>query len=99
KCVENRAGMNMAGWHTTRWSKKTDALVRTIAAGVRPGLQSELGGWLEGSARFAEFVASNQDKIRKKLSTAYEEARLDVRAELVVAHALLDDRRFGIQFE
>jgi hypothetical protein len=73
--------------------------VRTIALGVRPGLQSELGHWIEGSSRFGDFVTAHQDKIRKKLSTTDEEARQDVRAELVVAHALLADRRFELAFE
>ena len=83
----------------TRWSKRVDALVQTIAPGVRPSLQTELGGWLDGSPRFREFVAANQDKIRKKLSTSDEEARQDVRAELVVAHALLADRRLEVAYE
>jgi len=73
--------------------------VRTIAPGVRPGLQSELGHWIAENPRFSDFVGANQDKIRKKLSTSDEEARQDVRAELLVAHALLADRRFELAFE
>jgi hypothetical protein len=82
-----------------RWSKRTDELVRGVAHGLRPSLQSELGEWIHSNARFADFVSANQDKIRKKLSIADAEARLDVRAELVVAHALLGDRRFALRFE
>jgi len=83
-----------------RWSKKTDELVRYVAARCRPGLQSELGHWLEGSARFSAFLAANQDKVRKKLTTSGdEEARLDVRSELRVAHLMLADRRFELAFE
>jgi hypothetical protein len=82
-----------------RWSKKTDELVRYVAANCRPGLQSELGRWLEDGSRFRAFVAADQDKIRKKLVTTDEETRQDVRAELLVAQLLLRDRRFAVAFE
>lgn len=82
-----------------RWSKKTDALVRTVAGGCRPRLQSELGDWLSANPRFEAFVLAHQDKVRKKLSTDDEESRLDVRAELLVAKRMLMDRRFSIVFE
>jgi hypothetical protein len=63
-------------------------------------MQSELGHWMYGSPRFAGLVAENQDKIRKKLNTANgEDARLDVRAELLVAYLLLTDRRFELALE
>jgi hypothetical protein len=82
------------------WSKKTDELVRYVASRCRPSFRSELGSWLDHSPRFQGFVASNQDKVRKKLTTADgEEARLDVRSELVVAYLLLADRRFDLVFE
>jgi hypothetical protein len=81
------------------WSKKTDQLVRYVAAGCRPGLQSELGSWLENSARFRTFITANQDKVRKKLGTSDEESRLDVRSELLVAYLILTDRRFEVSFE
>jgi hypothetical protein len=77
-------------------------LVRYVAARCRPGLQSELGRWLESSPRFRTYLAHNQDKVRKKLgrsSTDDEESRLDVRAELLVAYLLLADRRFELAFE
>jgi hypothetical protein len=83
----------------TRWSKKTDALVRHVALGCRPALQSELGHWLEDSSRFRDFVIAHQDKVRKKLSTSDEESRLDVRAELRVAYLILAERRFELSFE
>jgi hypothetical protein len=82
------------------WSKRTDELVRYVALQCRPRLQSELGGWIEAWPRFAAFVSANQAKIRKKLtSAADEEARLDVRAELLVVCLLLIDRRFEVAFE
>ena len=82
-----------------RWSKKTDELVRHVAVDCRPGLQSELGEWLEESSRFRTFVTANQDKVRKKLSATDEQSRLDVRAELLVARSILSDRRFEVAFE
>ena len=81
------------------WSKRTDVLVRTVAARCRPRLQLELGHWVEDNPRFRTFVEANADKVRKKLSADDEEARLDVRAELLVAHRLLADRRFEVSFE
>jgi hypothetical protein len=83
----------------TRWSKKTDELVRGVAGGCRPRLQSELGNWMDAGPRFQAFVAAHQDKVRKKLNTGDEEARLDVRAELLVAQHVLLDRRFDVSFE
>jgi hypothetical protein len=83
-----------------RWSKKTDELVRHVALRCRPGLQSELGHWLEDRSRFRAFITANQDKVRKKLSTTDDEDnRLDVRSELLVAYLLLADRRFELSFE
>jgi hypothetical protein len=83
-----------------RWSKKTDQLVRHVAHRCRPGLQSELGHWLDGCSRFSAMITAHQDKVRKKLTTANdEESRLDVRAELLVAYLILADRRFEISFE
>ena len=83
-----------------RWSKRTEQLVRYVARNCSPSLQSEIGHWIEDSPRFAAFVGANQDKIRKKLSTADgTEGRLDVRAELRVAHLLVADRRFEVEFE
>jgi hypothetical protein len=91
--------MHRVAARPTRWSKKTDELVRSVAQGSRPALQSELGQWLEESPRFRAFVTAHQDKVRKKLSTTSEESRLDVRAELLVAYSILADRRFELAFE
>jgi hypothetical protein len=83
-----------------RWSKKTDLLVAYVALRCRPGLQLELGRWIESSPRFGAFLVANQDKVRKKLTTSDdEEHRLDVRAELLVAALLVADRRFEVAFE
>jgi hypothetical protein len=83
-----------------RWSKRIDALVAYVATGCGPGLQSDLGHWLQESPRFADFVDARRDKIRKKLLNADgAEGRRDVRAELRLAHRLLLDRRFEVEFE
>jgi hypothetical protein len=83
-----------------RWSKKTDELVRFVAQRCRPSFQSELGHWLEDSARFSVFLTTHKDKVRKKLTTSdNEDVRQDVRAELLVAYRLLADRRMELAFE
>jgi len=63
-------------------------------------MTDELAAWLASSRRFRAFAEAHRDKIRKKLRGATEaEARLDVRAELRVAHLLLSDRRIELAFE
>src|ERR1051326_609725 len=82
------------------WSKRTDQLVRYVAETTRPSFRSELARWATDRPRFAAFLDTNQDKVRKKLRGASnEEARLDVRAELHVAYLVLEDRRFELGFE
>src|SRR5258708_15214526 len=84
----------------SRWSKKSVQLVQHVAQRGRPGFQSELARWLEDSPRFQAFITTNQDKVRKKLTTPDDgEHRLDVRAELLVAYLLVADRRFELSFE
>jgi hypothetical protein len=83
-----------------RWSKRVDALVAYVASGSGPGLQSDLGGWLQASPRFASFIDAHRDKVRKKLLHADgPEGRLDVLAEIRLAYRLLADRRFEVAFE
>jgi hypothetical protein len=91
--------MNTSLRRPPRWSRKTDELVRHVALGCRPGLQSELGQWLEESPRFRAFVTAHQEKVRKKLGSSDEQSRLDVRAELLIAYLVLRDRRFEVAFE
>jgi len=84
----------------SRWSKKTDQLVHHVAQRCPPGLQSELARWIEHGPRFRAFITTNQDKVRKKLTTAEDEAgRRDVRAELLIAYLIVADRRFELSFE
>jgi hypothetical protein len=66
---------------------------------VDAAMAREMVRWL-GSSRFRAFAEAHRDKIRKKLrGAADEESRLDVRAELGVAHLLLADRRIELAFE
>jgi hypothetical protein len=82
------------------WTKKTDELVRYVAVGCGPGLMLELGHWIEHNPAFAGFLDANRDKIRKKLRTSpTEDARLDVRAELLTARLVLAHPRFELAFE
>ena len=93
-------GVTTAQRRPPRWSKKTDHLVHHVALRCRPGFQSELAHWIEASPRFRAFITTNQDKVRKKLTTPDEaEHRLDVRAELLVAYLITADRRFELAFE
>jgi len=63
-------------------------------------LSDELTRWLEASARFTLFVETYRDKIRKKIRLAREpETALDLRGELIVAYALLSDRRLDVAYE
>lgn len=63
-------------------------------------LTADLRAWVEGSRRFRTFAERHRDKIRKKVRATREtEPRLDLRAELAVAHALLGDRRIELAYE
>jgi hypothetical protein len=79
----------------------TRRLVAYLAdAATPPPDLAELPAWLTASPRFRAFAETNRDKIRKKLRGAVSsEARLDVRAELLVALRLLADRRIELAFE
>ncbi|HMB21408.1 MAG TPA: hypothetical protein VKP08_01190 [Anaerolineales bacterium] len=63
-------------------------------------LLGELAQWMEASARFTLFVETYRDKIRKKVRLARElETALDLRGELIVPYALLNDRRLDVAYE
>jgi hypothetical protein len=60
----------------------------------------ELVAWLAASGRFRAWADVHRDKIRKKLRTAAgTDARLDARAELAVAHRLVEDRHVELAWE
>lgn len=75
-------------------------LAQYLSDGSADPLADELAAWLAASPRFRAFAEAQRDKIRKKLRSATDaEGRLDVRAELRVAHLLLGDRRIELAFE
>ena len=82
-------------------SPHIDRLTSQLLDGIAdPALGEELVAWLSGSLRFRAFAEANRDKIHKKLRTAGDDdARGDVRAELLVARQLLADRRLDLAFE
>ncbi|MCB9076403.1 MAG: hypothetical protein H6631_02325 [Anaerolineaceae bacterium] len=64
------------------------------------GLKPSLTHWLNASPRFADFVATHRDKIRKKIKGIHEaDGFLDLRAELETAYRLLQEKRFDLAYE
>lgn len=60
----------------------------------------ELAAWLVSAPRFRAFADAHRDKIRRKLRLARDApARMDVRAELLVARQLLLDSSLAVAFE
>jgi hypothetical protein len=77
-----------------------DRLVDHLTGGNSDAFAVELRDWVAGSRRFRAFAETHRDKIRKKVRGARGmEPRLDLRAELAVAHALLRDRRIDLAYE
>jgi hypothetical protein len=63
-------------------------------------LTGSLSAWAADSARYAEFLASYRDKIRKKLRvTKDHEAIEDLGLELQIPRWFLRDRRFTLVYE
>jgi hypothetical protein len=63
-------------------------------------LDPPMATWLAASRRYAEFVATFRDKIRKKIRTLQDqESLLDLRLELETAYALLQERRLSLAYE
>lgn len=63
-------------------------------------LSKDLSHWVETSARFAAFVETYRDKIRKKIRVIQNpESFLDLRCELETAYRLLNDRRLALAYE
>ena len=56
--------------------------------------------WLDASPRYASFVETYRDKIRKKLRVTHDpEGQLDVLGELELPYHLLTDRRLDVAYE
>jgi hypothetical protein len=82
-------------------STRSERLVAMLFDDIGPDpLAQELRDWTSSSTRFRAFVEDHRDKVRKKLRGAADpDARRDVRAELRVAHLLLQDRHVELAFE
>jgi hypothetical protein len=80
--------------------QQVERLAGHLFDGAGGALAEEVAAWLEGSARLRTFVEAHRDKVRKKLrGAANDEARQDVRTELLTARLLLADRRLELDFE
>lgn len=80
-------------------AKPADLIDYIFQAQPHP-LSDVLLRWMENSPRFAGFVETYRDKIRKKIRTAGDpESALDVAGELEAAYCLLDDRRLSLAYE
>ena len=63
-------------------------------------LEPQLTSWLSTSRRFTGFVATAKNKIRKKLRAVKDpESAADLQLELETAYLLLQERKFGIDYE
>lgn len=79
----------------------TIAELTNVIFGLQPTpLGAQCAAWMAASRRFRAFVESYRDKIRKKVRSAEDAEGLgDVQAELAIAHALLQERRFSVEYE
>ena len=78
----------------------TDDLLAYLFDGQPHLLVQPMTGWLAASRRFAAFVTTFQDKIRKKLRTTQDqESFLDLRLELETAYLLLQERSLSVVYE
>ena len=79
---------------------QVDELLTYLFDGQAHLLAPEMETWLASSRRFAAFVNSFRDKIRKKLRTTQEqETLLDLRLELETAYLLLQEQRLSLVYE
>jgi hypothetical protein len=77
-----------------------DELLIYIFEGKPHILASQLATWLSASRRFAAFVQTNRDKIRKKVRvTADPESILDLQLELATAYWLHQERTLNVVYE
>jgi hypothetical protein len=77
-----------------------DELLNQIFAGETHALALQFAAWAAESPRFRAFAEAYRTKIRKKVRGMADEAGLrDLRAELEIAHLLLGERRFAVEYE
>jgi hypothetical protein len=78
----------------------TDDLLTYLFDGQPHLIFQPMAMWLESSRRFATFVSTFQDKIRKKLRTTQDqESLLDLHLELETAYLLLQERSLSVEYE
>ena len=78
----------------------TDELIDYLFDGHSHVLFHAMGTWVASSRRFAAFVDSFRDKIRKKLRVTKDpESILDLRLELETAYLLLQEPRLSLVYE
>ena len=78
----------------------TDDLLTYLFDGQPHLLFQPMAAWLVSSRRFATFVTTFQDKIRKKLRiTQDQESLLDLQLELETAFLLLQERALSVGYE
>jgi len=78
----------------------TDDLLTYLFDGQTHLLFQPMAMWLASSRRFATFVTTFQDKIRKKLRTTQDqESLIDLRLELETAYLLLQERSLSVVYE
>ena len=78
----------------------TDDLLTYLFDGQPHLLFQPMAGWLASSRRFATFVTTFQDKIRKKLRiTQDQDNLLDLHLELETAYLLLRERSLSVVYE
>jgi hypothetical protein len=78
----------------------TDELLTYLFDGQPNLLVQPMAMWLTSSRRFATFVTTFQDKIRKKLRTTQDqESLLDLQLELETAYLLLQERTLSVVYE
>jgi len=78
----------------------TDDLLTYLFDGQPHLIFQSMAMWLDSSRRFAIFVSTFQDKIRKKLRTTQDqESLLDLQLELETAYLLLQERSLSVEYE
>lgn len=77
-----------------------DELLSYLFDGQPHHLVQPMAVWLESSRRFAAFVTTFQEKIRKKLRTTQDQGSLlDLQLELETAYLLLQERSLSVVYE
>jgi hypothetical protein len=79
---------------------RNDELIGFIFGVEASAVAVRCASWMAESERFAAFVQTHRDKIRKKgRALRDEEGRLDLLLELETAYRLLGERRFALAYE